>query len=199
MDYGKFSDEELMQAVQKGELDAFDVLFNRHKKPLLNFLYKYTNDIEKSEDLFQLVFLKVFEKRDSFKGKSTFKTWLYSIAVNSALDLIRKEKKEQKKVSLNNFNPATNASFDPASKIIDPSTQVISDEFKQLMEQALAELTEELRTPFILARFQDLAYKEIAETLGISIATVRMRIYRANKQLADKLEKYINAEEARYE
>ncbi|MCK5343571.1 MAG: sigma-70 family RNA polymerase sigma factor [Candidatus Heimdallarchaeota archaeon] len=189
------NDEELMQLIQKGDFDAFEVLFNRHNKPLINFLYRYTNDFGKSEDLFQLVFQKVFEKRRTFKGDSSFKTWLYSIAVNSALDMLRKSKKEKGKVSLDLSASEHFPNIDLIAQVSNPAEVALSAELKHVLEKSLAEIPEEYRTPFILARFQDMSYKEIAITIGKTLATVRMRIHRAHKLLEAKMDKYLNPEE----
>ncbi|MCD4658234.1 MAG: sigma-70 family RNA polymerase sigma factor [Planctomycetes bacterium] len=191
------NDEELMQLIQKGDFDAFEVLFNRYNKPLINFLYRYTNDFGKSEDLFQQVFLKVYEKRRTFKGDSTFKTWLYSIAVNSALDMLRKLKKEKRKISLDLSASENFPSIEPLANVSSPAEDLLSDELKQIIEKSLAEIPEEYRAPFILARFQDMSYKDIALTTGKTLATVRMRIHRAYKLLEAKLDKYLNSEETK--
>lgn len=191
----EMNDEELMRLIQKGDFDAFEVLFNRYNKPLINFLYRYTNDFGKSEDLFQQVFLKVYEKRRTFKGDSTFKTWLYSIAVNSALDMLRKSKKEKRKISLDLSASNGFPNIEPLAPVSSPADDLLSDELKWVLEKALAEIPEEYRSPFILARFQDMSYKEIAKTIGKTLATVRMRIHRAHKLLEAKMEKYLDAEE----
>ena len=189
------NDEELMQLIQKGDFDAFEVLFNRHNKPLINFLYRYTNDFGKSEDLFQLVFQKVFEKRRTFKGDSSFKTWLYTIAVNSALDMLRKAKKEKGKISLDLSASEHFPNIEPIAKVSNPADDALSTELKNVLEKSLAEIPEEYRVPFILARFQDMSYKDIAITIGKTLATVRMRIHRAHKLLESKMDKYLNPEE----
>ena len=191
------NDEELMRLIQKGDFDAFEVLFNRYNNPLINFLYRYTNDLGKSEDLFQLVFQKVFGKRRTFKGDSSFKTWLYSIAVNSALDMLRKSKKEKGKVSLDFSASEHFPNIEPLVKVASPKDELLSDELKQILEKSLAEIPEEYRAPFILARFQDMSYKEIAISIGKTLATVRMRIHRAHKLLEAKLDKYLNPEETK--
>ena len=193
----ELKDEELMQMTQKGDYDAFEVLFNRYNKPLINFLYRYTNDFGRSEDLFQQVFIKVYEKRRTFKGDSLFKTWLYTIAVNSALDMLRKTKKEKGKVSLDFSGSDEFPTLDPIAPINTPTEDAISDELKQILETSIAEIPEEFRTPFILARFQNLSYKEIAGIIGKTLATVRMRIHRAQKILESKLNKYLDEEDSK--
>lgn len=195
--HASMSDEQLIAALKGGDEAAFEELFTRHKAPLLTFLQRYTRDAQRAEDLFQQAFLRVYSYRDSFKGQSSFRTWLYSIAVNAARDLHRHER-IRKAASLDAMGPTDadgNAQgHEPAADDPRPLDQLEDSELKATLEQAIDRLDEEYRAPFILARFHNLSYQEIADTLSITVPTVRMRVFRAHRKLAGLLAKYVQSE-----
>ncbi|MGE0432340.1 MAG: RNA polymerase sigma factor [Planctomycetota bacterium] len=198
------SDEKLMQALQTGgpgSMDAFDTLFQRYKTPLLSFLSRYTRDQQKAEDLFQQVFLKVWQNAGSFAGNSAFRTWMFSIAVNAARDLFRHEK-VRRNVSMEltvseGADGEGRGQLEPASQGPDPQDLVAGAELEVHLQRALVELEDDYRAPFVLARVNGLSYQEIAEALELTVPTVRMRIHRAHKKLAASLQKFVTTEESR--
>lgn len=194
------SDEDLMQRLQGGTVEAFDELFTRYKTPLLTFLVRYTRDNQRAEDLFQQVFLKVFQNASGFQGQSTFRTWLFSIAVNAARDLFRKEKLRQA-VSLDQGRNSDDGDSPPAG-VPEPEASgpqpvdIVADhELTRHLETAIDALDDEYRAPFVMARFNGLSYQEIADSLHITVPTVRMRIHRAHRKLTSQLARLIKTEE----
>jgi RNA polymerase sigma-70 factor (ECF subfamily) len=183
------SDEELMTAVATGDVTAFELLFARHKAPLMSFLARYLRDIEKAEDLFQQAFLKVFTNAASFAGRSSFRTWLYSIALNAARDLFRQEKLRRTAslddpAGLGGSGADDAPTFQPPSTAPTPPDAAIGAEMRAAVHQALAQLEPEYREPFALARLSGMSYAEVADALDMTVGTVRMRVHRAHHRLA---------------
>ena len=128
---------------------------------------------QEAEDLTQQVFLKAFQKIGQFQGKSRFQTWLYRLAVNEALQRIRRRRRPE--ASLEMDVPDRNAS----------NGQVVED--RELLQRALNEIDPELRTVFLLKEQHGQSYREIAHAVGIPVGTVGSRLNRARQQLRDLL------------
>lgn len=199
MDWAEYSDEELIQQLQQGQVEAFEALFHRYKQPLLTFLARYTGDAELAEDLFQQAFLKLYEKADSYQGTASVKTWLFSIAVNAARDQFRKDK-VRKAVSLDAGHASGEEEqhrgvAEPESPTPGPLAELQGAELQAELSAALSELDEEHRAPFVLARVNGMSYAEVAEALELTVATVRMRVHRAHHRLAGTLARFVTAKE----
>lgn len=168
------SDEAIMQAVAGGDLQQLSELYRRYRDPLYGFLLRRANEPAVAEDLLQAVFERVIKYRNSYKGPS-FRSWLYAIARNVLYDRQRKEGRmpRQNGVDLGELPLAT------------PSVE--SDwEDRETRSQslaALAALPANYREVVDLAWKRGLKYAEIAAVLGISEANVKVRMYRATKQL----------------
>jgi len=194
------TDEQLMQELQGGEVAAFDTLFHRYKQPLLTFLARYTGDASVAEDLFQQVFLKIYQRADSFSGGASVKTWIYSIAVNAARDQFRRDKVRYA-ISLdgtgsgggtgNDDGAGGRTGIDPEASQAAPEEEAVGQEVAAELEQALEQLEEDYRAPFVLARVNGLSYQEVADTLGMTVPTVRMRVHRAHHRLAASLSRHM--------
>ena len=180
-------DLDIIQAAKAGDNEAFDKLVNRYYEMVYAVSFGVLNERESSRDVAQEVFIKVFRELQRFEGKSKFKTWLYRITVNSAIDQSRKKR-------LTQTIDATDASDDPekAAKVLTdtkpgPRDRASQAELGQLIQKAMTKLSEDHRAVLVLREFQELSYEEIAETLDIGIGTVMSRLYYARKKMAEIL------------
>jgi RNA polymerase sigma-70 factor (ECF subfamily) len=174
------SDKELIKRFQLGDADAFDQLFVRYEKPLLNFLYRFTGDYQLAEDVFQEAFFAVYKKAQKFDLSKKFSTWLHEIAVNKAVDKLRK-----KRVVLPLKTEIESIEHDRIS----PEEDFEKREIQTRLQKALGFLSEEHRLVLVLKHYQGLDYKEIGEILDCPVGTVKSRVYYALKDLKNYLEK----------
>ena len=166
------ADEELMFHVRNGTGEMLGVLFSRYQSPLFNFYCKLTGDRSLSEDLVQDVFFRILKYRQTYKPGTSFKTWLYQIARNARLDNFRKQRPqvEIEDSLLPSVMPRDNAQL----------TQETA-----LLHRALMQLPEEKREVLVLSRFQELKYEEIAVLLGCQTNAVKVKVFRALKDLRE--------------
>src|SRR4051812_27892443 len=165
-------DEELMFHVRNGTGEMLGVLFSRYQSPLFNFYCKLTGDRSLSEDLVQDVFYRVLKYRQTYKPGTSFKTWLYQIARNARVDNFRKQR------------PQVELEESMAPTVI-PMDTVQQTQETALLHRALMQLPEEKREVLILSRFQELKYEEIAALLGCQPNAVKVKVFRALKDLRE--------------
>src|ERR1051326_5565148 len=168
------SDEELMAQVRSGVGEMLGVLFERYHVPLFNFYLKLTGDRTTSEDLVQEVFFRILKYRHSYRIDTPFRAWMYQIARNARLDLLRKRRPE--------------TSWEPEmSPAVEPVDTAQQSQEAVLLRSALLQISEEKREVLVLSRFQDLKYEEIAQLLGCEVNTVKTRVHRALQELRQVL------------
>lgn len=182
------SDVELMLRLKRGDHEAFNVLVQRHRKPLINFIYRFTTNLGESEDLAHEVFIKVFQSASKYEPKAAFSTWLYRIATNLALNYLR-DHKPRLATSLD--SGAEEQGEKPASELRDRGTlaedQLLERERVEQIRLALAALPENQRLAVILTKYQELSLKEAAGIMKCSEAAVKSLIFRAYTTLRERL------------
>ncbi len=168
------SDEELVSNLNKtGDVRFFEILMDRYKNNIYNFILRYISSKEDSEDLTQEIFVKVFFKISSFNStKASFKTWLFTITKNSIYNKI----KEKKMTSL-------------TYEVED--THILINENDDIVQKGLNKLDKKYKIILLMYYMEGLKYKEIADILKIPINTVKTRIKRAKLLLKNELKKYI--------
>jgi RNA polymerase sigma-70 factor (ECF subfamily) len=171
------ADAELAAATAAGDADAFERLVRKYERPVLSTIYRYVGDRAAAEDLAQEVFLKVWRRAKSFRGKSSFSTWLYRIAVNQCLNF-RKKRARVKNVPLDESLVAD----DP-----EPDERLDADMKAAAVRDAVDELPGRQRMALILSKFEGRSYREIAEIMKTSTSSVESLIFRARQALKEKL------------
>ena len=166
-------EDSLIRESAKGDLDAFEEIYKIASPYVYTIVYQITNNVEDAQDVTQDVFIKVHNNVASFKFKSSFKTWIYKIAVNTALNTIKKRAREEDKIT--NYEKEIKYS----SKGND-NEEITNYENQNLLIESLAEnLNPDQRACILLREIEGMSYKEIAKTLNININTVRSRLKRA--------------------
>ncbi|MFQ5676141.1 MAG: RNA polymerase sigma-70 factor [bacterium] len=168
------SDEQLSLRIKRADADAFQHLYHRYFETLFAYLWRRTRDGEVSKDLAQETFLKLWTHRRSLDPAKSIKAYLYRIANNLSID-------HQRKQSLEAAYAAREAQLGKAVM------QQESPELTEAVHLAIANLPDAIRVVFTLNRFEGLKYREIAETLDISVKTVESRMSKALKILQEKL------------
>lgn len=159
-----------MLHVRNGVGEMLGVLFNRYQVPLFNFYCKLTGDREASEDLVQEVFYRILKYRHTFRPGTSFRTWMYHIARNARLDRMKKQR------------PETELETEMTATVV-PIDSFEQEQETVLLHRALAQLAADKREVLVLSRFQDLKYPEIAQLLGCEVGAVKVRVYRALREL----------------
>jgi RNA polymerase sigma-70 factor (ECF subfamily) len=189
------TDEELMLQYKDGDEDAFEVLYRRYEKPVLNLIYRMVMDASEAESLCQEAFYKVVKSRKRYKATAQFKTWLFQIALNLCRDSIRRMK-HRSHLSLNSHVAAHNdRGIVLQDCISDPSPDVAanveSGELEFLVKQAIASLPEEEHLVVVMKEYQGMSYSEIAEVMDSPIGTLKSHNHRAHEKLKKILSRYL--------
>lgn len=177
-------DADMVARAQAGDTRAFDALILKYGDKLYGLIYNMTSNKEDTHDLLQDVFAKAYRSLPKFRGRSTFYTWIYQIAVNMTLNFLKKRKR-RRGLSLNEFDSAIHD--DPAlidtGHAANPERQSNLHELQQRLNEAMQRLSESHRTVVTLYDIQGLPHGEIAKILKVSEGTVRSRLHYAHQQL----------------
>jgi len=188
--YGTEGDEDLVRIAQAGDNRAFDELVRRYRDKVYRLSYKILRHEEDAAEALQDAFLSAYRGLKNFKVESTFSTWLYRIATNASLMKYRRRREGH--VSLEQ-SQSPDGSGEPL-QIPDWSAQPLGDllnsETREVMQEGIAKLPEELRTVFVLRDIEELSNAEVAEILNLSVAAVKSRLHRARIFLRDRLNRY---------
>ena len=170
-----------------GESAAFGELVRRYQDRLYNTVYRLVENPDDALDVVQDAFLNAYQSLDGFKGDSLFFTWLYRIAVNTA---ISHKRKQRVLLSIDaGLGGASSVEPHDDSAYSRPSESLERAEQEQRVQHALARLSPEHRTVLVLKEMEGQKYEEIADILGVPIGTVRSRLHRARAELRELLEK----------
>ena len=190
LDLKTAADAELVRSAQEGESRAFDELVLRYRDKVYRLAYKILRHEDDAAEALQDAFMSAFRGIKNFKVESTFSTWLYRIATNASLMKYRRRREGH--VSLEQ-SQSPDGSGEPL-QIPDWSAQPLGDllnsETREVMEEGVAKLPEELRTVFVLRDIEELSNAEVAEILNLSVAAVKSRLHRARIFLRDRLNRY---------
>ncbi len=180
-------DHRLIAECLRGDSAAFGVLVRRYQERLYNTVYRLVGNAEDSYDVVQEAFLSAYQSLDGFKGDSLFFTWLYRIAVNTAISLKRKQR------AVVSIDAGCNGEqrIEPAdpSESSRPSHAMEQAEQGRRIQQALARLSPEHRIVLVMKDMEGQKYEIMAEVLQVPIGTIRSRLHRARLELRDLLEK----------
>jgi len=176
----------LMVRFREGDVGAFDQLFTRHTRAVINFAYRFVRNRSVAEELAQEIFLRVYEAGATYRAEAKFTTWLYRIATNVCLNEVRKP---HLRAALDSEENAS-ARFERSDAVCIPS---IADRLlerqavSRALRRSLEGLPQKQRAAFILNKYQELSYGEVAEIMKISEKAVKSLIHRAKETLAEKL------------
>ncbi len=188
MDELKLEDDELIRRISERDLSAFKQLVERYKTLIYNTCYSLLGDFHLAEDATQDVFLQIYRSAGSFRGESQVFTWIYRIAVNRSLNIIRHNKRFRWIKSLSSPGREKDGKEIPISSRQEEPDKVYEDkESKALLADAIHSLPERQRVAFMLHKYENLTYKDISEILSVSINSVEARIHRAKVTLQKRL------------
>ena len=177
------TDELIMEAVKKGDLQRASVLFDRYHKRIFNFLWRMTMDRDVAEDLTQNVFLRMIKYRNSFKVENRFMPWLYQMARNIFSDHYQAHKNRS----------SSFVDIDKMSEtMVDMENSDEQEDRERLLHRSMSLLSEDQRELLVLTRFQQMKYEEVALVMDTSVANIKVKVHRA---IAKLREHYFELEE----
>jgi RNA polymerase sigma-70 factor (ECF subfamily) len=186
------SDEELILEFQKNNTErAFEILVQRYKNPLVNFVFRYLGDYESCVDVVQETMIKVYRYKDTYQSIARFSTWIYTIAGNLAKTELQRRKRRSI-LSINAFGKDNDEDYEIPDENYRPDTITDSGIKDEIIQKAFMKVSEAYRKAVILRDIQELSYEEIAEIMGITVGTVKSRINRGRAQLQKLLKGIYN-------
>lgn len=181
-------DQHYIDAVINGDSKAFAVLIDRYKHMVFTLAMKILKNNEEAEEVSQDVFVKVYQVLQTFKGDSKFSTWVYKIAYYRSLDYLKKQKR-----NLNTSSIDTEVEYHLPS-IENTLDRLEAEERKKTIKRAIDGLPENDAVVITLHYFEELSLKEIADIMGIEANTVKVRLFRSRKRLAELLKNTLEPE-----
>ncbi len=182
----------LVQRVQAGEIEAYDQLVRKYRERLFAVVYNLTSNREDAADLTQESFIKAFSSINRFKGKSSFFTWLYRIAVNTTLSHMKRNR-IRRFFSFENLDEEVSSS-DIVELLAERSKSdktLVIKELQEKLNEAMQKLSPKHRTVVVLFEIEGLSHQQIAEIMKCSVGTVRSRLHYAKQQLQAHLQDYL--------
>ena len=186
-------DAELMLRAKEGDVDAFEELVNRYRRPMLAFMYRSVHDQAIAEELAQEVFLRVYKSRQSYAAKAKFSTWLYRITSNLAINHARDNGLERANVVARLDEPGDDTSppLDVADASPSAEQSILKRERLAAIRRHVEELPERQRLAVIMHKYQGLDYREIGKVLTLSESATKSLLFRAYETLRDKLKEFV--------
>jgi RNA polymerase sigma-70 factor (ECF subfamily) len=187
------AEDQFLERLRRGEAAAFERLVSEYTGDVYALLYRLTADPEEARDLTQETFLRTFQSISRFRGDSNLKTWLYRIAVNQARNRWRWWRRRKRDVTVS-LDATDDSHEEPLSarlrndEAVDPEQETLAKEREGQLREALLGLRQSYREAVILRDVEGFSYEEVADTLQISIGTVKSRISRGRLELRRKLE-----------
>lgn len=182
------SDEDLLVRLRDGERQVFGTLVKRYERELYGYLRRYLGSDDLAEDVFQNTFIQIFRKIGLYEPGRPARPWIYAVATNQAIDALRKRQRQSEE-----RGSSASREEDGSPRLLwdalaapdaNPADQVDLDEQRLRVRQAVDRLPDSLKQVVLLAYFQGLKYKEVAEILNIPVGTVKSRLHTAIVQLS---------------
>ena len=178
----------LIKKAQKGDVGAFEKIITEYQSVVYSISYRYADNVHDAADMAQEEFLKMFKTINTFRFKSKFSTWIYRVATNTCLDMVKSRRRTDSAVSFGSFDDDDGGfAAEPADTRFMPDERLEAAEAKDVVNRAIGELSDEYRTVIILRDIRGLSYEEIADVVDCSVGTVKSRISRARRNLREIL------------
>lgn len=180
------SDQQLVESFSKGDESAFEEIVLRYRNQVYNTIQNILHDRDLAWDGSQEIFLKIYQKLDTFKAKCPVGAWIYRIALNHGLNMLRKRKKLKEEVPFDEI-------YIPAKESNDPRDSMVKDEFQnEELSSALDKLPKVQKSVIILRHFSELSFKEISDVLGKTEDSVKSNHYYAIMKLRKRLKRSVS-------
>jgi RNA polymerase sigma-70 factor (ECF subfamily) len=180
-------DAQLMLRVRDGDEDSFRVLLDKHRNPLVHFLYRMVQEQAVSEELAQEVFLRIYKSRLSYEPTARFTTWMFRIATHLALNWLRDEKNERAQERLDEVRGGDLPAREVSDRKPSVEQRMVYQARLQEVRDAIGKLPEKQRAAVLMHKYEEMEYAQIANVLGCSESAVKSLLFRAYETLRSKL------------
>jgi len=181
------SDVQLMLDVKEGHEESFDLLLQRYRTPLVNFLLRMVRDVATAEDLAQEVFLRVYRARKQYSPTAKFTTWLFRIATNLALNSVRDNRYRKMEISIDTPADEDQAPMELPTREMRIDEHMAEQDRAGFIRRAVASLPEKQRVAVLLHKYEEMDYGEIARVLDCSESALKSLLFRAYETLRVEL------------
>lgn len=188
------TDQQLVARVQKGDSRAFDMLVLKYQHKIMGLISRYVHDADEVQDVAQEAFIKAYRALPKFRGDSAFYTWLYRIAINTAKNHLVSRSRRPPGSDVEVEDAEYFEAGDALRTIETPENALFGAELKEVVERAIAELPDDLRTAVTLREFDGLSYEDIADVMDCPVGTVRSRIFRAREAIDKQVREQLDGE-----
>jgi len=172
-------EEKLISRAAAGDGAAFSELMTMHEKRMYAVALRMCANREDAQDCLQDAMLRVYRSIGGFKGQSSFSTWVYRITMNTCLDELRRRKTR----NASSLDTMLEGGWSPTDGENGPEKQAVASEQRRVLNSAIADLPEDMRSAIVLRDVQGFSYEEIAEMLEVNIGTIKSRISRGREKL----------------
>src|ERR1700677_4446880 len=184
-------DETLVRLTQNGDTRAFDHLWHKYSPRIYSLIYNMTANHEDANDLLQDVFAKAYRSINGFRGKSSFYTWIHSIAVNMTINFLKKRgRRFQMSLDDVDLNIQNDKEFIELTASSSPVREAELGELQEKLNEAMLKLSPEHRAVVTMFDIQGMPHAEISKILGVSEGTIRSRLFYAHRQLQAHLDEF---------
>lgn len=179
MDNSEISDKKVVEEVLAGNRNAYSQLIDKHASLVFHVVFKFVKDIEEVEELAQQIFVKTYERLETYDGKSKFSSWLYVVSMNHCRDYVKNIRRKNK-----NFSDMENQELqDTLCHTHSPDSEMVEKETKYILYEALVTLKPDLSEAFLMKYRDGLTYKEISDQLNVTVNALKQRVHRARAEL----------------
>jgi RNA polymerase sigma-70 factor (ECF subfamily) len=192
-DFGVMDDAGIMLELKAGNMAAFDVLLQKYRKPMINFMYRMTRNQAIAEELAQEVFLRVYRSRETYRAEARFSTWLYRIATNLGVNHARDTRYERTAATVYLDEPDTESGTTPdvADQTPGVESALLRDERMAAIREHVMALPERQRMAVLMHKYEGMDYKQIGEVLKLSESATKSLLFRAYQTLREKLKGFV--------
>ncbi|WP_076407706.1 RNA polymerase sigma factor RpoE [Shewanella sp. UCD-KL12] len=185
---GQISDQQLVERVQQGDKNAFNLLVQKYQNKVINLISRYVRNQADVADVSQEAFIKAYRALPNFRGESAFYTWLYRIAVNTAKNHLVAQGRRAPANDVDAEEAEYYDGSDALKEFASPERLLMADDIQNVIFDALESLPEELKMAISLRELDGMSYEEIASVMDCPVGTVRSRIFRAREAIDKKLQ-----------
>lgn len=181
------TDQQLVVRVQKGDKRAFDLLVLKYQYKIKGIVSRFVRDHGEVDDVVQEAFIKAYRALANFRGDSAFYTWMYRIAINTAKNYLVSRGRRPPASDVDIADAEFYTGAEALQDLDTPENNLFRDEMQTVVNRAIQELPEDLRTAVTLRELEGLSYEDIAEIMDCPVGTVRSRIFRAREAIDKRL------------
>jgi RNA polymerase sigma-70 factor, ECF subfamily len=192
-DFVGHDDAAIMLELRAGNMDAFDILLAKYRKPIVHFMYRMVHNQAVAEELAQEVFLRVYRSRETYRAEARFSTWLYRIATNLGVNHARDTRRERSAstIYLDEPDSETGTTPDVADSTPSAEANLLSRERMNAIRKHVMALPDRQKTAVLMHKYEGLDYKQIGDVLKLSESATKSLLFRAYQTLRDKLKDFV--------